>query len=127
MEKWTVIGNRMPDQLYSLDRWNGGLASLRQYLRGWSANANGNFKMEKMYYLDCISRLDAKADNKGLTAEDWIERYRAEREMEHLYDLEEKYWQQRGAVKWITQGDANTSFFFVVVLMEEEGKILFLV
>lgn len=35
LEKWEEIGQKMSDYVYSMDGWNGSLALLRQFLRGW--------------------------------------------------------------------------------------------
>lgn len=101
----------MANQLYSVDRWNGCLSSLRQFLKGWGANVKGKFHKEKEVIAELLNRLDLRADENGLCAEEWLDRYKAESDLEKKIDMEEKYWQQRGDVKWIAQGDANTSYF----------------
>ena len=94
-----------------MDKWNGGLASLRQFLRACGANLNENCIKDKKAILDHLNILDRKTNDKGLSAKEWIDRYKAKSELEKLYDIEERYWQQRGQEKWIIQGDSNTRFF----------------
>lgn len=78
---------------------------------GGGGNVNGKFRKEKKVMLDHLSRVDLKAEGVGLCAEEWLDRYQVERDLENLYDMEEKHWEQRGNVNWITHRDANTSYF----------------
>jgi hypothetical protein len=54
----------------------------------------------------------------------WNERYRVERELEHVYHMEEVCWQQRAGKNWILKGDSNSSFF-TCLLTVGGGKIIF--
>jgi hypothetical protein len=53
-------------------------------------------------------------DSKGLDSEEWVFRYHLEEQLLAVYRVEEKYWRQRGGIKWTLQGDANTAYFHVV-------------
>jgi hypothetical protein len=53
-------------------------------------------------------------DSEGLDSEEWVFRYHLEEQLLAVYRVEEKYWRQRGGVKWTLQGDANTAYFHVV-------------
>lgn len=110
-EKWKEIGSKTPVNIYSLDNWNGRLVVLRQFLKGWGANTNGKFRKEKWVILDLLSKVDNKAEELGLCTEEWLYRYRLERDLEKMYAMEENYWHQRGDTKWIVHGDTNTSYF----------------
>lgn len=52
----------------------GGIASLRQFLSGWGANLHGDINESKKAILDFIKSLDIKANNMGLSTEEWMER-----------------------------------------------------
>jgi hypothetical protein len=41
----------------------------------------------------------------------WQQRYQLENNLDHIYQKEEMFWQQRGSEKWVLEGDANTTFF----------------
>jgi hypothetical protein len=43
--------------------------------------------------------------------DDWVKRYDLEEELIRAYNHEEVYWQSRGDVKWILEGDSNTTYF----------------
>jgi hypothetical protein len=61
-----------------------------------------------------ISQMDEKAERGELDVSGWEERYKLEDDLAQLYKQEELYWQRRGGVKWILEGDANTGFFHSV-------------
>lgn len=41
----------------------------------------------------------------------WRKRYEIEDNLEHIYSMEELYWQQRGRYKGVLEGDSNSKFF----------------
>jgi hypothetical protein len=64
----------------------------------------------------------------------WASRYVLEEELVQVYKQEKIYWQQRGSVRWILEGDSNTCFFYNIAngkrrkchiefLETEEGRI----
>jgi hypothetical protein len=55
-EKWKMIKNRSLDDAYSLDVWHGGLAALRQFLKGWGANLRGEYRRKKKSILEKNTR-----------------------------------------------------------------------
>jgi hypothetical protein len=57
--------------------------------------------------LEKLKLLDEKAENDGLLESEWIKISVVEEELVQGYKLEEKYWQRRGGVKWISEGDDN--------------------
>lgn len=124
----------MPKLIYSVDSWNGGLASLRQFLKGWGANVCGQYRKDKKYLLDQIRFYDSKAESSSLSTEDWLVRNKIDEELERIYEVKEKEWHQKSQMKWIIQGDANTRFFHCcangrkrknfIYTLEDEGVIL---
>jgi hypothetical protein len=61
-----------------------------------------------------IAQLDIHADSSGLDEEAWATRYHLEDQLLHIYQVEEEYWRQRGRVRWVLHGDANTAYFHAV-------------
>jgi hypothetical protein len=51
-----MIKNRSLDDAYSLDVWHGGLAALRQFLKGWGANLRGEYRRKKKSILEKNTR-----------------------------------------------------------------------
>lgn len=80
-------------------------------MRGCCANLNWDYKQKKKRLLEQLKVLDSLAESRRLSAKEWLGRYSMETKLEEVYDVEEKYWQQKGSVNWITQGYANTAFF----------------
>nr|ADB85341.1 putative retrotransposon protein [Phyllostachys edulis] len=109
--KWTEFKNRSSGDFYSLDTWNGIIAALRCFLRGWGANLNGAYRKSKDRILNQLKVLDSLVDDNDSNSEIWSQRFALEIELEKVYDLEEKHWQQRGKSEWLTKGDANTGYF----------------
>ena len=83
-------------------------------MRGWGANWTAKLKVVKSDIMGRIAQLDAVADERGLSAEQWHLRYSLEQQMMNIYGLEETYWSQRAHVQWLEEGDANTAFFHAV-------------
>lgn len=118
----------------AIDMWQTMMSKLRQFLRGYGANVRGEYGRRKKELLDNIKAFDVRAENKVVKARDWERRYDLEKELVKLYKMEELYWQRRGGVKWILEGDANTGYFqsiangrrrkcMIEVLETETGRI----
>jgi mannosylglycoprotein endo-beta-mannosidase len=97
-----------------VDWWQFMSAGLRQKLRGWSRNKGREGKLQKLAVLAQIKDLNEKADSIGIDEEDWAYRYHLEEQLLEIFRVEEEYWRQRGRIKWLLQGDANTAYFHAV-------------
>jgi hypothetical protein len=58
----TVVG-RTP-----MERWQGKIRRLRQYLRGWAKDTSGQYKKEKKEILNALDTLDKKVEHSPLQA-----------------------------------------------------------
>lgn len=87
------------------------LPCLRRWLRGWSANMQSAQKKRKKGLEAELTEIGKRADERDLFEREWNRRYELEKELENIYIQEEIWWQRRGGVVWLLQGDANTSFF----------------
>jgi hypothetical protein len=56
----TVIGCTL------MERWQGKIRRLRQYLRGWAKNISGKYKKEKKEILNMLDILDKKSEHTPL-------------------------------------------------------------
>jgi hypothetical protein len=56
----TVVGHTL------MERWQGKIRRLRQYLRGWAKNIGGQYKEEKKEILNTRDMLDKKAEHTPL-------------------------------------------------------------
>jgi hypothetical protein len=96
---------------YSMVKWHGCLSKSRQYLRGWQANKQAEQRKRKQEILCQLKKLDKIYEEKSSVEAKWVERYKLEEQLEHIYTMEEMYWQQRSSEQWLLKGDANTSYF----------------
>jgi hypothetical protein len=97
-----------------VDWWQFMSAGLRQKLRGWSKNKGREGKLQKLAVLAQIKEIDDKADSIGIDEDEWAFRYHLEEQLLEIYRVEEEYWRQRGRIRWLLQGDANTAYFHAV-------------
>ncbi|KAK1666668.1 hypothetical protein QYE76_054827 [Lolium multiflorum] len=107
---WLALSNRVGGRDI-IDWWSFMSAELRQHLRGWNANKGKENRACKQGLLSQIKSLDDKADAVGIDEEEWALRYHLEDQLLELFRAEEEYWRQRGRVRWVLQGDANTKYF----------------
>jgi hypothetical protein len=86
-------------------------AATRKFCKGWGANVNSQIKREKKDLLKKLQDMDGVANERGLDASQWQERYEVEEKLERIYQFEEIQWQRRGSVNWILKGDTNNGYF----------------
>jgi hypothetical protein len=46
-------------------------------------------------------------------------------QLDQIFEEEEFYWQQRSRLKWFLEGDKNTRFFFILLLIVDRKRIIF--
>jgi hypothetical protein len=104
----TVVG-RTP-----MERWQGKIRRLRQYLRGWTKNTSGQYKKEKKEILNTLDMLDKKAEHTPLQADEINIKQCLSNRLAHLLREEEIKWYQRAKVKDLLEGDSNTKYFQLI-------------
>jgi hypothetical protein len=104
----TVVGDS------PMERWQGKICRLRQFLRGWAKNTSGQYKKEKKEILNELDRLDKKAEHTPLQAEEISVKKCLNNRLAHLLREEEIKWYQRVKVKDLLEGDSNTKYFQLV-------------
>jgi hypothetical protein len=92
------------------DYWRDMKATTRKFCKGWGANVNSQIKREKSDLLKKLQDMDGVANERGLDASQWQERYEVEDKLEKIYQFEEIQWQRRGSVNWILKGDSNNGY-----------------
>ena len=80
-------------------------------MKGWGANIGRDLRVQKASLLEEIRAMDLRADISGISAEEWAHRYNLEESLMEIYSKEEEFWHQRGSIKWVLFGDANTAYF----------------
>lgn len=109
--KWQESKNRRPEHLYPLDGWHGSLCYVRQHLKGWNRQQIGEQKKRKLAIIQDIEGIDREAEIRGMSTEEWAQRYNLEANLERIYQMEEIYWKQRVGIRWMVKGDSNSGFF----------------
>lgn len=94
-----------------IEMWTAAAATLRAFLRGWGTNHGSASKLARARLVEEIAALDAQVDARVFSEAEWANRYALENQVQSILREEEEYWRRRGDVKWVTKGDANTSYF----------------
>jgi hypothetical protein len=122
------------DGSYILDYSNKKQSFLRRFLKGWELNLRQEKNQQKAVILTQIQELDAQADIRDLSPDEWNKRYEMEADLEHIYEMEELFWHKRCGEMTLLQGDRNTEFFHrmangrrrkcLILSLEDEGREL---
>lgn len=91
IEKWPKR-----EQEKILDYWKMCIINLRQFCRGWGRNWDTETRKSKQVLIEKIKKLDNKAEQMGLSEEEWEDRYGLERSLEQIYAYEEIREKRRG-------------------------------
>ena len=84
--------------------------NLRGVLKSWKqtlSNLNTNISNVKLL----LSLLNFLEEHRDLSIVEWNFRNLLEQKLISLLQQQKTYWKERGAIKWVTLGDANTKFF----------------
>ncbi|OMO52105.1 reverse transcriptase [Corchorus capsularis] len=96
--------SEMGSRMFRLSRK---LANTRNKLRSWSKDKFQNPKVEVELRLKRIKEIQMLPLTKELKEELAI----LKREVDELWQMEERFWHQRSRLNWINYGDRNTHFF----------------
>ena len=134
LNRWSLIGNQVGRQRGPVEFWSSAAAALRAFLRGWGANHGSESKRLRERIVDEIALLDAQADVRSFSGDEWEYRYSLENQVLAILREEEEYWRQRGTFNWDLFGDANTSYFQAIAngrrrrctipLLWDEGNLI---
>jgi mannosylglycoprotein endo-beta-mannosidase len=112
--KWKEIQGKCPEGAYSLEKWHGGVAALRNVLKGWGCNIRGEYRRRREDILGQIRKIDDEEGGGDVTQENsYEERSLLEEELERLMEAEDCTGNKEGG-QWSLEGDSNTTFFHLV-------------
>jgi hypothetical protein len=97
--------------------------NLRKVLNEWKrtlSNLKQNITNVKLT-LDLINFME---DFRDLSLAEWNFRVLLEEKLISLLQQQNIYWKQRGAVKWVTLGDANTKFFHANAIVKYRRNLI---
>jgi hypothetical protein len=98
-----------------IERWQGKIRRVRQYMRGWAKNMNDQYKKEKEHMLNSLDLLDQKVESIPLDDNEIVLKQYLNNRLAELLREEEMKWYQRAKVKELLEGDSNTKYFQLVV------------
>ena len=110
-EKWLACVQQVGPQRGPMEFWNAVGGRLRASLKGWGANLGRMDKEHRTLITAEIARIDAQADARVFSEQEWAHRYALEGQVEAILRAEEEYWRRRSGLKWTLKGDANTKYF----------------
>ena len=102
---------RITDPFARLDECFRNLAA---HLQSWGDSKVGNLKLQIAMANLVIHRLDAAQDSRVLSDEEWWLRRTLKQLVLGLSSLERTMARQRSRMKWIKEGDANSTLFHIV-------------
>jgi hypothetical protein len=88
------------------------LKSTRKCLKDWQRNLPNLAKTIENTKL-VIQFIDRIEEHNDLEIQEWNFRDLLRQHLSNLLEWQKTYWKQRGTVKWVTCGDADTKFFHV--------------
>jgi hypothetical protein len=91
-----------------MKRWQNKIRRLRQFLRGWARNGNGNQRKEKEKLFRLAGELDIKAESQILSQQELDLKNCLKQRITELLREEEIKWFQRAKTKDLLEGDNNT-------------------
>ena len=90
---WVIGKWPLRFKMNCLDHWHVVSHKMRSVMKGCSANFESGMRKHKHQLLLRLERLlDLEADINGLSSQQWRERYAVEKELQHIYSVEEIYW-----------------------------------
>jgi hypothetical protein len=89
------------------------LKSTARVLTRWSQRRIGNVKEQILLANEVIRQLDMAMDQRNLNEDEFWLRAQLKKKVLGLASLERTIARQRSRIRWLQEGDANTSFFHV--------------
>jgi hypothetical protein len=113
MEMVKDIWDHIVEGHTTIERWQGKICRLRQYLRGWAKNMSEQYKKEKKEILNTLDTYK-NAENSPLRLEEISIKQCLNNRLARLLREEEMKWYQRAKTKDLLEGDSNTKYFQLV-------------
>jgi hypothetical protein len=98
----------------SIDIWKTKIKRLKQMLKGWNINIEGQYKKMKRELLDKIDMFDKISEVVGLSENDRMEKLDLELTLKKLVDEEGIKLKQRARDRFILDGDKNSRYFHLL-------------
>lgn len=100
------------------------LKKLKVLMKNWNLETFGDLNAKKKVVISRMNQLDQMAENQHLSDEELRERRDLMAELWRVGNLHESLLCQKSRVKWLQEGDANTSFFHGVINWKRRSNSL---
>jgi hypothetical protein len=97
--------------------------NLRKTLRSWQKNLSG-LKKNNGNVKNVLSFLEIIEEFRDLSEIEWNFTEKLSLKLKQLLDQQRTYWKQRGKVKWIKEGDANTKLFHATASVKHRNNLI---
>lgn len=97
--------------------------NLRKVLKEWQSNIS-NLKQTIANVKLTLTFLLLIEEFRDLTVPEWNFKAILEQKLTSLLHQQRVYWKQRGAVKWVTLGDASTKFFHATATIKYRRNLI---
>ncbi|XP_074574624.1 uncharacterized protein LOC141831085 [Curcuma longa] len=100
----------LPCQGTGMKRLQIKLKRLKNHLKWWNAEVFGNIQ-EKVQRTESDFALAEKRFDSNPTVENRVQMAQSQAQLNKILYMEEDFWKQKAAVRWMGEGDRNTKFF----------------
>jgi hypothetical protein len=119
MVKWW---NSFPHEPLTSQIWKLKLEQLRLKIKGWSVNIKRVLKDKKSKLTYSITKFEMLLEHRDMYNDEYDAFFYVKNELSNVYRDEVVYWLQRARLQWLHQGDVNT-IFLILLLLLTNGQI----
>ncbi|KAG6488356.1 hypothetical protein ZIOFF_049599 [Zingiber officinale] len=114
----------LPSVAQGLQRLQMKLRRLKEHLKWWNMEVFGNIHDRVLQAEEGMAAAE-QAYDRGPTEQSRTHRSECQAHLFRVLDMEEDFWKQRAAIRWMGEGERNTKFFHSTVQKKRSANRLF--
>ncbi|KAG6538552.1 hypothetical protein ZIOFF_003676 [Zingiber officinale] len=114
----------LPSVAQGLQRLQMKLRRLKEHLKWWNMEVFGNIHDRVLQAEESMAAAE-QAYDRDPTEQSRIHRSECQARLFRVLDMEEDFWKQRAAIRWMGEGERNTKFFHSTVQKKRSASRLF--
>ncbi|KAG6491484.1 uncharacterized protein LOC122004793 [Zingiber officinale] len=114
----------LPSMAQGLQRLQMKLRRLKEHLKWWNMEVFGNIHDRVLQAEESMAAAE-QAYDRDPTEQSRIHRSECQAHLFRVLDMEEDFWKQRAAIRWMGEGERNTKFFHSTVQKKRSASRLF--